>query len=73
MIKFWHDIMGKTVVIIHAETQERKDIKVNSELMKSFLSIYEVTLQDLQVVHYDIDLLGLFRENKKREPEKTAP
>lgn len=73
MIKFWHDIIGKTVVIIHAETQERKDIKVNSELVKSFLNVHEVTLQDLRVVHYDMDLLGFFQENKKREPEKTAP
>ncbi|MRG29501.1 hypothetical protein [Laceyella tengchongensis] len=73
MIRFWHDILGKKIVVIQAETQERKEIKVSSELMNTFLEVHEVTLDELNVVHYDSDRMMLFQSDKKREPEKTAP
>jgi hypothetical protein len=73
MIRFWHDIFEKKVVVIRVETQERKEIKTNSELMNTFLETHNVTLNELNVVNYDTDRMMLFKEDKKREPEKTAP
>lgn len=73
MIRFWHDILGKKVVVIDVETQVRKEIKVNSALMNTFLEAHDVKLEELNMVHYDSDRMMLFQSNKKREPEKTAP
>ncbi|MFC7443046.1 hypothetical protein [Laceyella putida] len=71
MIRFWHDIFGKKVVVIHVETQERKEIKINSELMNTFLEAHDVSLDELNVIHYDLDRMMLFQDNKKREPKET--
>ncbi len=73
MIRFWHDILGKKAVVIDLETQDRKEIKVSSELLNLFLETHEVSLDELNFVHYDSDDMMLFQSEKKREPEKTAP
>lgn len=71
MIRYWHNILGKKVVVINVETQERKEIKINSELMNTFLEAHDVSLDELKVIHYDSDRMMLFQENKKREPEEA--